>query len=159
MDIRSRITQTPQPIKRVEEVPEFRKVHSKKKSLGLVKILVITFVGIVLLAFGGFMTYKYMQANKQVAQLRKTSTQHSTTTNKSENTTQQLLDKVGKLVLLPTDETPTVALVKDISKLQNQPFFSRAQDGDYVIVYTQSKVAILYRPSVNRIIEDASTTD
>lgn len=67
----------------------------------------------------------------------------------------QLVAEVGKLMLLPTNEQPTIATVSDITKLADQPFFANAQNGDKVLIYTQSKKAILYRESINKIIEVA----
>ena len=66
-----------------------------------------------------------------------------------------LVEKVGKLIELPTNETPTVATVSDKEKLKDQIFFAKAANGDKVLIFTQSGKAILYRPSVNKIIEVA----
>lgn len=68
---------------------------------------------------------------------------------------QQVIAQVGKLMLLPTDETPTVATVTDREKLQNQPFFANAANGDKVLIYSKSKKAILFRPDRNLIIDVA----
>lgn len=68
---------------------------------------------------------------------------------------QQVLSAVSKLVELPTNETPTVATVSDKEKLKNQAFFVRAENGDKVVIYTNEKKAILYRPSTNKIVEIA----
>ncbi|MBI2592088.1 hypothetical protein HYW36_01285 [Candidatus Saccharibacteria bacterium] len=66
-----------------------------------------------------------------------------------------VVEQVGRLVLLPTDEQPTLATVSDLSKLQGQPFFASAAKGDKVLVYNKAKKAILYRPSLNKIVEMA----
>lgn len=69
--------------------------------------------------------------------------------------TAELIEQVGKLVFLPTDEQPTIASVSDSEKLRGQAFFAQAQTGDKVLVYNKAKRAILYRPSINKIIEMA----
>jgi heme/copper-type cytochrome/quinol oxidase subunit 2 len=66
-----------------------------------------------------------------------------------------LVARVGKLILLPTDEVPTIATVTDPQPLKNQPFFANAQKGDRVLIYTGAKKAILYNPTENKIVEVA----
>lgn len=66
-----------------------------------------------------------------------------------------LTDKLGQLIALPTDEEPSVATVLEKEKLQDQPFFKAAENGDKVIIYTKAMKAILYRSSINKIIEVA----
>lgn len=66
---------------------------------------------------------------------------------------EKAIKKVKALTLVPADETPEVATIADITKLGNQPFFSRAQNGDMVIIYRTSKRVVLYRPSTNMVIE------
>ncbi len=66
-----------------------------------------------------------------------------------------VVKQVGKLVILPSGETPTLATVTDVGKLKGQPFFANAANGDKVLVYSKAGKAILYRPSVNKIVEMA----
>ncbi len=61
--------------------------------------------------------------------------------------------KVSKLISLPADEEPTIAVISDITRLQDQPFFANGQNGDKVLIYTKAKKALLYRPTTNLIIE------
>lgn len=63
-----------------------------------------------------------------------------------------LVNKVGKLVVLPADETPTLATVADPEALKDQTFFVGAQQGDKVLIYTNAKKAILYSVSLNKVI-------
>lgn len=69
--------------------------------------------------------------------------------------TKKLIEQVAKVMVLPSSETPTVATITDISKLKNQPFFAKAQNGDKLLIYTDAKRAILFRPSTNKVIDVA----
>jgi len=66
-----------------------------------------------------------------------------------------VVKQVGKLVILPSGEQPTLATISDAAKLQSQPFFTQAVNGDKLLVYNKAKIAILYRPSINKIVEMA----
>ena len=64
-----------------------------------------------------------------------------------------VLASVSKLMELPQNEMPTVATVTDVKKLTAQDFFKKAQNGDKVLIFQKALRAILYRPSINKIIE------
>lgn len=66
-----------------------------------------------------------------------------------------LVKKVGKLMVLPAGEVPTIATVSDPAALKDQPFFVLAQKGDKVLIYAQEKKAILYSVLLNKIIDVA----
>ena len=68
----------------------------------------------------------------------------------------RLVDEVGKAILLPQDELPTVAKVADASQLSNQPFFANARTGDDILIFEKAKKAILWRPSIQRVVEVSS---
>jgi flagellar basal body-associated protein FliL len=76
-----------------------------------------------------------------------------------------LVEDVNKLMVLPKGEDPTVATVTDKDKLSSQTFFKDAQNGDKLLAYTIAQKAILYRPSIKKIINiapfslDAVSTD
>ena len=63
-----------------------------------------------------------------------------------------LTSQIGKLIILPNDEMPTLTTINDVDKLKDQPFFANAKNNDKLLVYTNAKWAVLYRPSENRII-------
>ncbi len=66
---------------------------------------------------------------------------------------ENLVAEISKVIKLPENETPTIATVTDASKLSDQAFFASAQNGDKVLIYSNSKKIYLYRPSEKRIIE------
>jgi hypothetical protein len=68
---------------------------------------------------------------------------------------QEVINNVSKILVLPTNETPTMATVSDPEKLKDQPFFANAKAGDKVLIYTNAQKAILYNPTSNRVVEVA----
>lgn len=73
----------------------------------------------------------------------------------SDKEVQDLVNAVGKIMDLPEGETPTVATVADKTRLADQAFFAKSQNGDKVLIYADARKAILYRPSTGKIIEIA----
>ncbi len=105
---------------------------------------------VVLIAMSLFLFMQYREAKSKLA-----SPQAAQANTKQVKDT---LAKVAKLVIVPTDETPTVVTVADPAKLKTQTFFVHAKTGDKVIVYAKAKEAILYRPSTNQIVTMAPVT-
>jgi hypothetical protein len=81
----------------------------------------------------------------------------------SEEEKKNLIQKVGALMDLPTDEEPSIVTILDQAKVNDQPFFAKAENGDKVLVYSKAQEAIIYRPGTNKIIKvgpiDTSNTD
>ena len=65
------------------------------------------------------------------------------------------MNRVGKLIVLPEGEQPTVATVSDAESLREQPFFAQAKNGYKVLIYTNARKAILYDPLSNKIVDVA----
>jgi hypothetical protein len=151
MDFRKKANQQEQAVRAAQAAPTPLSSRTKKPHASLTKFRIITIVAVVFVLFSGFLTYKYIQINHQIKQLRNNPQQVVN------NSTQKLVTRVGQLALLPQGQTPTIAMVKNVSQLKSQVFFTNAQNGDYLLVYAQSKKAILYRPSDNKIVEYANT--
>lgn len=66
-----------------------------------------------------------------------------------------LVARVRKFMVLPEDEEPTIATVRDVERLKDQPFFAKAKQGDKVLIYTKEKRAILFDPVNGKIVEIA----
>jgi hypothetical protein len=126
-------------------VSHFTSLRSKLyvKEEHRMKLLISILLGIVIIALAGLF-YFYLQ----VRSLQSPSV-------KAQQETKDLVGEIGRYMILPTDETPTLATVSDPSKLQDQTFFAHAQVGDKVLIYTRNKKAILYSPSMHKIVEVA----
>ena len=107
------------------------------------KLLLLFFVLFILtagIAVYFFTKYKAVTANPSAA---------------AASETQELVEKVGRLIVLPEGEQPTIATVTDPEALKNQPFFARAKMGDQVLLYTGARKVILYDPVADKIVEVA----
>jgi len=103
-------------------------------------------LALIILGAGGY--YFYTQNQKtQVANINPQAS--------AQEEVKKIVAEVGKLIDLPTGEDPTLATVTDISKLKDQPFFQKAKNGDKVLIYTNSRKAILYDPQAKKVIDVA----
>lgn len=60
--------------------------------------------------------------------------------------------RIEKHMVLPEGEEPAMATIADKNKV-NTPFLKSAENGDKMLVYQNAKKVILYRPSIDRIID------
>lgn len=102
-------------------------------------------VAVVMLASLAAAFYFYTQLNQLKTDPQKAVQKES----------RDLITKVGKLIVLPEGEEPTVATVTDTELLKDQPFFVNAKTGDKVLIYTNARKAILYSPESDKIVEVA----
>jgi hypothetical protein len=121
---------------------EVKKIFLNKRA----SRLIIIFIVLILATLPSYYFYNKYQASQKLLQ---------NPNQASIAETQALVNNVGKLIELPANENPTIATVSDKTQLANQPFFAHAQNGDKVLIYQQAKKVILYRPSINKIIEVA----
>lgn len=109
-------------------------------------LLIITLVVVILLAGSTGLIWKFKPEIYRLMDAYRVAEQSKADEN--------LVKTVGELMFLP-NEAPTIATVTDREKLAKQPFFAQAENGDKVIIYTQAKKAILYRPSQKKIVDVA----
>jgi len=100
------------------------------------------FITVVALVLAGLMYAQLMKA-KQNPQAQ------------AQKEVRELVAKVSKLVVLPEGENPTIATVSDPEALKDQVFFTNAQKGDKVLIYTNAKKAVLYSVTTNKILDVA----
>lgn len=122
------------------------KISSNKKVL---LIVLAVLVGLGVIAFGAKSYISLRNTQKELEAMK------NNPNAKDKEEAQKIVEQVGKLVILPEGEEPTVATVTDPSKLNDQPFFANSAAGDKVLIYQDAKRAILYRPSQNKVIEIA----
>ncbi len=113
------------------------KFFALKRSTQIMSVILVVAIGAAL-----FFWFQINQLKKDPASV-------------AQKQTQELVARVGKLIVLPENETPTMATVSDPSKLQDQPFFLNAKKGFNVLIYSSAKKAILYDPFSNKIVEVA----
>jgi uncharacterized protein HemX len=112
-------------------------VNKKNIILGCIILTIIVILGIGLYYYLQYKHEQYVLKNPILA---------------SEITQEKIVGNVGKLTQLPPGEKPTIAKVSDITKLQNQPFFQNAKNGDFVLIYSKEREAILYDPQANKVL-------
>lgn len=119
--------------------------HSPAQRETWKRFITLSVIGSVLLVLLASSIYFFLQYQKTQSLLN----------NPSQSQKEQLAffqKKIGKHYVLPQDSNVTLAAVTDSSRLKSQSFFSQAQNGDQVLIYPDSGLAILYRPSIDKII-------
>ena len=102
---------------------------------------------LVVLALAGFAAAGYMYSQYNTLKNDPQASQKA-----QADKTNALKEKIGKLISVPKDETPTLATVTDKTKLKDQPFFKDAENGDVILIFPQAKKAIIYREKDNKLI-------
>lgn len=111
-------------------------------SSGASGVKIASFAAVVVaVGFAAFFFAKYQQEAKR--------TQSIISANQAVSS--DLIQRVASLVLVPS-ETPTIATVTERDKLSKEGFFADAENGDKVLVYSNANKAVLYRPSIDKII-------
>lgn len=120
---------------------KFKKIFTKSHILTFILVFLL-----VLALLASYYFYTKYQASKQSLNKPQVGTQQEI---------ENLKEKIGALIELPKEEEPIPATVSDVTKLKDQTFFAKAKNADKVLIYSKAKIAILYRPSTNKIINVA----
>lgn len=64
-----------------------------------------------------------------------------------------IVTKIAKLVLIPPGETPTIGVIPDPANItENKEFFKNASQGDYLVVFPNARLMLIYNPTKNIVI-------
>lgn len=121
-----------------------KSVATRKHYRTFYMILII----VALLGVGVFFAVRYVQSSRTIRKLQQAAAQ---TPDRQAN---DLVRTIGMHMVLP-NEKPTIATVEDTKKLSGQTFFQSARNGDKVLIYAKAQKAVLYRPSISKVIEVA----
>lgn len=65
----------------------------------------------------------------------------------------EMVEKVGKLIILPQDEVPVMATIEDAETLmKKEVFYAGTKNGDIVLMYQKALKAVVYSPDRNIIV-------
>lgn len=131
-------TKAKKPQKDTSDQPSADKNVNKGKKRRLVLKLLYVLIILILAGVATFFFFQYQDLKNNPERA-------------VEQEVTQLTNEIGRFMALP-DETPTIATVEDASRLESQPFFDRAENGDKILIYTEAKQAIIYRESERKII-------
>lgn len=112
-------------------------------------VVTLVFLVLFLVALAGFVWsfWRYWAIKQEVRFL--STPQGQQELNKKE--IDEVVGKVGKLIVLPTDQQPTVATIQDVTALaKEQPFFSGAENGDKLLLYPDK--AIIYSVKYEKLV-------
>jgi hypothetical protein len=111
---------------------------TERKDRAVTVIIVLSILLAMALGIAGYFYYQYT---------------HPVPANSEADEVASLTKTIGAMMELPEGETPTLATVTDKDKLAEQPFFQKAENGDKVLIYSDSGRAVLYRPSTEKIVD------
>lgn len=120
---------------------------SSTKNLVVPAVLVVIICALA--AFGGVYFKKYQDLKNNPAD----------PTQLAQAQNDKTIEEVAKLYKLPEGEEPTIFTVVDTEKLREQyPALSSAEQDDKVLLYTEAKIAIVYRPKDNKVVSVVNVT-
>jgi len=113
-----------------------------KKPAGILLVLLV-------IALGGFGYYfqKYNAVAKNPA------AESAQKAEEAKKKTEEVVSQISKLIMVTDSTNAVLATIADKSKLSGQKFFDLAENGDELVLFPNMQKAVIYRPSVNKIID------
>lgn len=160
MDINVQRPQSPKLEPNIESPAKKDNIRRKRglKFSGRAKAIV--FAVLIIGAMAGYITYQQLQLNDY----------RKNPTKAAQEEQSRITELVRKNYKIPTyvenidgkdvtkEDTPEIATITDKSKLAGQTFFDKAENGDYIVVFPNSKVALIYREKTDQIINSGPVT-
>lgn len=137
------------PAKNASYEPAADDSDRKSPASGTAVMVIVIIVALLAMAGCVWLYLKYSNVKKQMNVLASPQGQQEI----AKQEAKVLLEKVGKLIVLPIGEEPTIATITDADSLKKeQEFYKDALNGDKVIIYMQTKKAIIYNEAKNILI-------
>ncbi len=128
--------QSQQPVRHtitdISPAPGTQKKQSRVRQNQTKVIVILSVIGLSIIALSGVLIVKHNR-------------------NLDYNNVKVVTARVSRHVVLPTDEEPALATVTDSNKLTSS-FKGKVENGDKLIIYQNNKKAIVYRPSIDRVV-------
>ncbi|MEA2064992.1 MAG: LytR C-terminal domain-containing protein [Patescibacteria group bacterium] len=123
-------------------MPIKKSINTPKQEISK-KVLPIFLIFCLLIISAAFVwTFlNYQKAKKRILHLSTPEARQEL----AEQESSELLDKIKRHIILPTEESPMIAVIKNIESLiSEQEFYKDAKNGDKLVVY--KRIAIIYDP-------------
>ena len=142
----NKIAEYPEPQAAVKQEPARRKYLSVGLAAAASVTVASLAVGVLLLS-GTFTN-------------NNTTIPDNATTQSASTDAEQVITQLGTHMLLPESEHPVVASIKDVEKLQeSSAFYKNAENGDRLIVFPQTKKAVIFSTDDNIIVNSGLVVD
>lgn len=112
------------------------------------RLFIVVLLGAAIVFVWSWLNYRHAEKELAIQQ-----TNLSPQAQVIQKETGDLAERLGRHMVLPTDEKPVVVSIVDAKVLaESNPFYKNAQNGDKVFVYVKSKLAIIYNPTADKIV-------
>ena len=129
-------------------MPRKREIDRK---IGIWVIFLVLFLLFLSIAFFVWAMYSFRVVSLKVKQQQ--AVWNQTKKFDPQTASQELLKRVGRLIVLPQNETPAIATINNVEVLKKeQNFYTDAANGNILLLFLQSKKAIIYDSVKDQIV-------
>lgn len=117
--------------------PKRKKEKSNKKLIALIASIIVV-VGLV-----AVIVFQQITINSKTTE---------------EEEARNIQNQLSKLMILPKEEA-LVSEIKNVNEIKDQAFFSKAENGDKVLIFVQDAKIVIYRDCDNKIVNVGPIVD